>query len=70
MNFRWHPETLNADCPDCGNDHRYQSILRVELASFLVRFHFQAMVNLIREGPSDLIDHAKLGVVRPVRVLQ
>ena len=34
MNFRWHPETLNADGPDCGNDERFQLILKVDLTNF------------------------------------
>lgn len=69
MNFRWHPETLNADGLHCGNDHRHQSTLRVELARFLVRFLFRIIENLVRDRRGGSLDHAKLGVVRPVRVL-
>jgi len=70
MNFRWHPESLNADGPDCGNDHRYRSTLKVELASFLVRLLFRIVEKLVRDRREGLLNHAKLGVERPVRVLQ
>jgi len=69
MNFRWLPKILNADGPDCGNDHWYQSTLRVELASFLVRFLSRAIEKFIRDRRRGLLDHAKLGVVRLVREL-
>jgi len=70
MNFRWHPEKLNADDPDCGNDHRYQSILKVHLANFFVRILFGAIEKPFRDIRCDLIAHAKLGAIRPVRELK
>lgn len=66
MNFRWHPETLNADGPDCGNDERYQAILRVGLLNFFVRLLFGAMEKLFRGERVGLIAHAKLVAMRPV----
>ena len=70
MNFRWRPETFNANGPDCGNDHPYQSTLRVELASFLIQILPRAIEKFLRDSSRGLLDQAKLGVVRPVRVLK
>ena len=69
MNFRWHPETLSTDGPDCGNDERYQSILRVDLTNFFVRLLFGAMEKLVRDSRVDLIADANIGAMRPVREL-
>jgi len=69
MNFPWHPEKLIADGPDCGNDERYQSILRVDLTNFFVRLLFGTIEKLFRDTRCDLIAHAKLGAIRAVREL-
>ena len=69
MNFRWHPETLNADGPDCGNDERFQLILRVDFTNCFVRLLFGAMEKLFRNRRGGLIAHAKLSAIRPMREL-
>ena len=67
MGIRWHPEILSPDGPVCGNIGWYQSILRVDLASFFAQLLFGAMEELFRDRRGDSIAHAKLGAKRPVR---